>query len=135
MTGIELGFPIWVRATHWFNVLFMTLLIRSGIAILAGHPMLYWNQDCRPGSEWLKLSRKQMPKDRLWTSKDEEVGLPVLAGPAGRARPGPGALLALRRRPRLDLRHGDLRRADAGDAPAVAAADPVVLDDHPRRLA
>ena len=58
MSGIELGFPIWVRATHWFNVLFMTLLIRSGIAILAGHPMLYWNQDCRPGSQWLKLSEE-----------------------------------------------------------------------------
>lgn len=84
MSGIELGFPIWVRATHWFNVLFMTLLIRSGIAILAGHPMLYWNQDCRPGSEWLKLSRKQMPKDRLWTSTDEEVGYPSwLALPGG----------------------------------------------------
>ena len=82
MTGIELGFPIWVRATHWFNFLFMTMLVRSGIAILAGHPKLYWNQDCRPGSDWLRFSRKRMPKDRLWTSKDEEVGLPVLAGPA-----------------------------------------------------
>src|SRR5947209_13988263 len=84
MSGIELGFPIWVRATHWFNVLFMTLLIRSGIAILAGHPKLYWNQDCRPGSEWLKLSRKRMPKDRLWTSKDEEEAYPAwLALPGG----------------------------------------------------
>ena len=54
---VDLGFPIWVRATYWFNVLFMTLLIRSGIAILAEYPMLYWNQDCRPGSQWLKLSR------------------------------------------------------------------------------
>ena len=62
----------------------MTLLIRSGIAILAGHPMLYWNQDCRPGSQWLKFSRKQMPKGRLWTSKDEEVGYPSwLALPGG----------------------------------------------------
>jgi DMSO/TMAO reductase YedYZ molybdopterin-dependent catalytic subunit/thiosulfate reductase cytochrome b subunit len=80
----DLGFPSWVRAIHWFNVLFVTLLIRSGIAILAGHPMLYWNQDCRPGSHWLKLSRKQMPEDRLWTSKDEEVGYaPWLALPGG----------------------------------------------------
>ena len=84
MLNVELGFPLWVRLTHWFNVLFMTLLIRSGIAILAGHPMLYWNQDCRPGSQWLKFSRKRMPKDRLWTSKDEEVGYPSwLALPGG----------------------------------------------------
>ena len=58
MSGIELGFPIWVRATHWFNVLFMTLLIRSGIAIVAGHPMLYWNQDCRPG--WLSARPRSL---------------------------------------------------------------------------
>ena len=84
MTPIDLGFPIWVRATHWFNVLFVTLLIRSGIAILAAHPMLYWNQDCRPGSQWLKLSRKRMPKDQLWTSKDEEVTYPAwLSLPGG----------------------------------------------------
>ena len=84
MSAMDLGFPIWVRATHWFNVLFMTLLIRSGLAILAGHPMLYWNQACRPDSHWLKFSRKEMPKDRLWTSKDEEVAFPSwLALPGG----------------------------------------------------
>jgi hypothetical protein len=45
----ELGFPLWVRLTHWFNALFLLLLARSGLAILAAHPKLYWNVDCRPG--------------------------------------------------------------------------------------
>ena len=135
MSGIDLGFPIWVRATHWFNVLFMTLLIRSGIAILAGHPKLYWNQDCRPGSEWLKLSKKQMPKDRLWTSKDEEE-----AYPAWLALPG-GHGLGLGRYWHFAAVHGWIYATVIYVVlmlmmpPPVASADPVVLDDHPGRLA
>lgn len=48
--------PLFVRLTHWFNVLFLTLLARSGLAILAAHPKLYWNIDSKPGSEWLRSS-------------------------------------------------------------------------------
>jgi DMSO/TMAO reductase YedYZ molybdopterin-dependent catalytic subunit/thiosulfate reductase cytochrome b subunit len=80
----DLGFPLWVRVTHWFNVLFLLLLVRSGFAILAAHPKLYWNIHSRPGSEWLRFSRKQMPNDRMWCSTDEEVGAPPwLALPGG----------------------------------------------------
>jgi hypothetical protein len=35
-----LGFPLWVRLTHFFDILIMSLLIRSGIEILGAHPML-----------------------------------------------------------------------------------------------
>lgn len=31
-------FPAWLRIEHWLNLLFVTLLIRSGIEILATHP-------------------------------------------------------------------------------------------------
>src|SRR3954454_16358119 len=80
----ELGFPAWVRATHWFNFLFMTMLVRSGLEVLSAHPKLYWNNDCTPGSEWLRFSRKRMPKDRLWTSMDEETEFsPWIALPGG----------------------------------------------------
>ncbi len=80
----HLGFPIWIRATHWFNVLFLFLLVRSGVAILAAHPKLYWNIDSRPGSEWVRFSRKRMPSDRMWCSTDEEVSAsPWLALPGG----------------------------------------------------
>jgi thiosulfate reductase cytochrome b subunit len=72
----ELGFPLGVRLTHWFNLLFLTLLVRSGLAILAAHPKLYWNIHAQPGSEWLDLLRKKMPADRLWCSSDEEAHWP-----------------------------------------------------------
>ena len=67
----SLGFPIWVRLTHAFNFLFLTLLIRSGIEIIGAHPKFYWSDDALPGSEWLRFTKKKMPKDRLWTAEDE----------------------------------------------------------------
>jgi methionine sulfoxide reductase catalytic subunit len=36
----------------------------------------YWNDHCTPGSEWLKFTKKQRPKDRLWTASDEESSFP-----------------------------------------------------------
>ncbi|HET7559372.1 MAG TPA: molybdopterin-dependent oxidoreductase, partial [Limnochordia bacterium] len=68
-----LGFPLWIRLAHFFNILFITLLMRSGIEIISAHPMFYWNDHCVPGREWLKFSRKRMPKDKLWTAEDEKV--------------------------------------------------------------
>ncbi len=88
MTG--LGFPLWVRLIHWFHFLFMTLLVRSGIEILAAHPKLYWGDDSLPGRAWLKLTRKEMPADRLWTSADEEVDCPAWLGLPGRHNLGLG---------------------------------------------
>lgn len=68
----DFGYPIWIRLTHFFNILFLSLLVRSGIEILGGHPMLYWNDHCTPGSEWLRFTRKKMPRDQLWTAEDEK---------------------------------------------------------------
>lgn len=80
----ELGFPWEIRLTHWFNALFVTLLARSGLAILSAHPKLYWNIDAWPTSEWLDLWRKPLPNDRMWCSTDEEGDWPGwLALPGG----------------------------------------------------
>jgi thiosulfate reductase cytochrome b subunit len=80
----DLGFPLWLRLAHWFNVLFLTLLVRSGLEILSAFPKLYRNDHCVPGTEWLRLTRKKMPKNQLWTSYDEEVKWPSwLALPGG----------------------------------------------------
>ncbi|HVX10162.1 MAG TPA: molybdopterin-dependent oxidoreductase [Pirellulales bacterium] len=82
----ELGFPVEIRLAHWFNVLFLTLLARSGLSILSAHPKLYWNIHARPTSEWLRLTRKQLPADRMWCSTDEEAHWPnwlVLPGGEG----------------------------------------------------
>lgn len=79
-----LGFPVWLRVSHLINIIFIGLLIRSGIQILGAHPRLYWNNACKPESNWLRFTRKRIPKDKLWTSMDEEVPVsPLLAQPGG----------------------------------------------------
>ena len=87
----HLGFPAWLRITHWVNAALMIFLIRSGIQILSDHPKLYWNDDTTPGTEWIKFGKKIMPKDRLWTSLDEaEYVNPVIALPGGHHNLGSG---------------------------------------------
>jgi methionine sulfoxide reductase catalytic subunit len=79
---MNLEFSIGVRLTHFFNFLFLSLLVRSGIEILGAHPKLYWRDHCSPGSEWLRFTRKKMPDDALWTAEDETQPLsPWLALP------------------------------------------------------
>lgn len=91
MDSLDLGFPVWIRATHWFNFLFLTMLVRSGLEILSAHPKLYWNNASMPGSEWLRFTRKRMPKERLWTSTDEEVAFSSwVALPGGKEQLGLG---------------------------------------------
>ena len=51
-----LDFPLWLRALHFCNLLFVTLLIRSGLEILSAHPKLYWNDNCVPGTAWLNFA-------------------------------------------------------------------------------
>ena len=53
---LQLGFPLWVRLTHFFNFLFITLLIRSGIEIIGAHPKFCWRYDWMPGFEQCKRS-------------------------------------------------------------------------------
>jgi len=86
------GFPAWLRVTHYGNFLFLVLLIRSGLQILADHPRLYWNVHCTPGTEWLRLTPVEVPKDRVWTAKDDSrylspwIGLPGYRHTIGMAR-------------------------------------------------
>src|SRR5689334_3623986 len=86
------GFPAWLRITHYVNFLFIVLLVRSGLQILADHPRLYWNVHCTPGTEWLRLTPSEVPTDRVWTAKDESrylapwIGLPGYRHTIGMAR-------------------------------------------------
>jgi methionine sulfoxide reductase catalytic subunit len=77
------GFPVWVRYCHFFNFLFVTMLIRSGLSILADHPRLYFNNHCTPGSEWIRLTPIIVPKDRVWTAKDDARYVSPLAATPG----------------------------------------------------
>lgn len=78
-----LGFPLWIRATHWINVLFLGLLVRAGIQILGAYPRLYWNDSSTPGTEWVILTRKKIPRDRLWISLEQETEVPAVLGQPG----------------------------------------------------
>jgi DMSO/TMAO reductase YedYZ molybdopterin-dependent catalytic subunit/thiosulfate reductase cytochrome b subunit len=86
------GFPAWLRITHYVNFLFLVLLVRSGLQILADHPRLYWNMHCTPGSEWLRLTPIEVPTDRVWTAKEDSrhlspwIGLPGYRHTVGMAR-------------------------------------------------
>jgi sulfoxide reductase catalytic subunit YedY len=76
------GFPAWLRWQHFFNLFLIFLMIRAGIQILADHPRLYWNRDCTPGTEWFRFQH-EVPRDRIWTSKDDSVTLPGWFGIPG----------------------------------------------------
>jgi len=86
------GFPAWLRIAHFVNFLFLVLLIRSGLQILMDHPRLYWNVHCTPGTEWLRLTPVEVPKDRVWTANDDGrhlapwIGLPGYRHTIGMAR-------------------------------------------------
>src|ERR1041384_1681314 len=64
-------FPVWIRYAHFFNFFFVMMLIRSGLSILMDHPRLYFNDHCTPGTEWIRFTPLTVPKDRVWTAKDD----------------------------------------------------------------
>lgn len=75
------GFPWWLRWQHFLNLFMMLFMMRSGLQILADHPRLYWNGDCTPGTEWLRL-RGAVPEG-VWTAKQDSVALPSWVGLPG----------------------------------------------------
>ncbi|MGB8997224.1 MAG: molybdopterin-dependent oxidoreductase [Pseudonocardiaceae bacterium] len=85
-------FPLWVVVTHFLNIFFLLLLARSGLEVLSAFPKLYWRDDCPPGREWARFSKKMYGADsrRMWSSLDEEEAWsPVVALP-GRKNLGLG---------------------------------------------
>ncbi|WP_137725337.1 molybdopterin-dependent oxidoreductase [Prescottella subtropica] len=76
------GFPAWVQWQHFFNLFLMTFIIRSGLQIFVDHPRLYFTRDCTPDKEWLRVQHR-VPKGRVWTAKEDSVGLPAQVGLPG----------------------------------------------------
>jgi len=74
--------PLWVAAQHLLNVFFMMFIIRAGIQILADHPRLYWTRHSTPGRDWFRM-QKPVPKDPLWTAKQDSISLPGQFGLPG----------------------------------------------------
>ncbi len=78
------GMPLVIVITHFINFICLLLLIRSGLHILADHPLLYWTDHTKRDNYWLKFGKKKMPKDKLWTAHDEaEVSSHVYTLPGG----------------------------------------------------
>ena len=77
------GFPLWVRYCHFFNFLFVMMLIRSGLSILVDHPRLYFNDGCTPGTEWIRFTPLKVPRDRVWTAKDDARYISPAVGTPG----------------------------------------------------
>lgn len=77
------GFPTFLILSHWVNFFFLIILIRSGLSILFDHPRLYFNKGCQPGSEWINFTPIKVPKDKLWTAKDDARYLSPLIGLPG----------------------------------------------------
>lgn len=84
-------FPLWLRAQHLLNFVLIGMLIRSGIEMLSSLPRLWWRKDCAPGTEWLKFTKRELPKEEgVYTSlMDEKSVHPTLALP-GRENIGLG---------------------------------------------
>jgi methionine sulfoxide reductase catalytic subunit len=83
-------FPLWLRVSHLVNVIFIILIIRSGIEILSAHPKLYLNDHALDNKAWLRLTKKKVPKDRLWTSTDEEESFNSVVALPGHSHLGLG---------------------------------------------
>jgi DMSO/TMAO reductase YedYZ molybdopterin-dependent catalytic subunit len=75
--------PLLIVITHFINLFCIILLIRSGLHILADHPMLYWTDHTKEKNYWLKFGKKNMPKDKLWTAHDEALVSNHLTLPGG----------------------------------------------------
>lgn len=86
----ELDFPAWIRITHVVNIVFLSFLIRSGMEILATHPLLYWNDNSKPGTEWAKFTRKKMPRDKLYDTLDQEESYSSIVSMPGHSQLGLG---------------------------------------------
>ncbi|WP_182347486.1 molybdopterin-dependent oxidoreductase [Tomitella gaofuii] len=82
--GRRFGIPAWSIATHALNFFIMVMVVRAGWQILADHPRLYLKMHCTPDEEWLRF-RGAMPKNRVWTAKDDAITLsPMVGMPGGR---------------------------------------------------
>lgn len=77
------GSPGWVGWQHFFNMLLLIPIIRSGLTIIADHPRFYWTRHSTPGRDWFRV-QKPVPADPLWTAKQDSITLPDGVGLPGR---------------------------------------------------
>ena len=110
-TGVH-GFPWWLRWAHFFNFVFLMMLVRSGLSILVDHPRLYFNNGCTPGTEWIRFTPLKVPTDRVWRASDDDRYISPLVAIAGLSayRRG-GAVVAFHRCVRVHSHRPDFYSA------------------------
>ena len=74
------GFPVWIRWSHFFNLFFLVYADPQRPFDSDGPPAAISNDHCTPGTEWIRFTPLTVPKDRLWTAKDDARYI----SPAGR---------------------------------------------------
>lgn len=85
----SVDFPFWLRATHLINFVLMGMLIRSGWEIIASLPRFWWRKDCAPGTEWIRFTKRKLPKEPgTYTSLMDEKSLTPLLGLPGNKNVG-----------------------------------------------
>lgn len=85
----NLDFPLWLRANRLINFILIGMLLRSGWEMLSSLPRLWWRKDCAPGTEWLKFTRRELPKEEgVYTSLMDERSLSPLIALPGRENIG-----------------------------------------------
>lgn len=84
-------FPLWLRAAHLINLVLIGMLLRSGWEMLSSLPRLWWRNDCAPGTEWLKFTKRELPKEEgVYTSLMDETSLSPLIALPGKENVGLG---------------------------------------------
>ena len=88
----HLSIPAIITILHLVNLFCLIILVRSGIQILYDHPKLYWTDHTSDENWWIKFGKKVMPKDKLWTARDEAETPPkaMMALPGGNHNLGTG---------------------------------------------
>ena len=89
--GENPDFPIWLRASHLINFVLIGMLLRSGIEMLSSLPRLWWRSDCAPGTEWIKFTKRELPKEEgVYTSLMDELSVSPMLSLPGRENIGLG---------------------------------------------
>ncbi|MDZ4370972.1 MAG: cytochrome b/b6 domain-containing protein [Phenylobacterium sp.] len=48
------------RLTHWLNVVFVTVLLMSGLQIFNAHPALYWGEASTFANPWVAMTKEEI---------------------------------------------------------------------------
>lgn len=87
---MEFGFPWWIRAEHFLNIIFITFFIRSGIEILGTFPRLHTSEHTPAGKQWAQFTIKEKKKHKYYSVGSEyENYSPIISLP-GRGLLGQG---------------------------------------------